>query len=581
MTYVVKSTGEILKRRVLKGPVPFRQRLQRMGPIFIKIGQYLALRPDILPQEYCDELMLLFEQVNPFPWNEAKAILQEELGRPPSELFDYINPRPEAAGSLAQVHIARLKDGTEVAVKIQRPAIRERVLRDLRRASFIARLIELSGTVRTFSPQDVVREIKEWMLQEIDFTIELSNLTQMYQHMKGSKIEKVPRPYPEYSTSRVLTAGYLRGVSFSELLYTLRTGSEADLARLDKLGIDPRQLAAHLFQSCLTQIFTYQFFHADLHPGNLIAQENNKVGFVDFGLCDKLDETLRVKQLRYLTAVYNRNIENMFKAITEILIADDRTDMEAFRRDFFAETGTLFKRRPRGSRGARRREEEGRQRGTADGRETSGRDGRETSGGGGRETSGADRRDTTEGPERQDLKDVRGGFGQYLISIMQSARMNRLQVPADILSMYRALLTAETVARQLDPHVDLGAIGRQFFTRVQTEELHRSFRHDNLQANALNLITLLRDSPGQLQQLLYEVSEGKFALNVSVTEVPKAVRSQNKRVKVLVTAILSLGVTVLLARSSLPVILGIHLSWVLWGILVLFYISVYIQLKKL
>ena len=263
----------------------------------------------------------------------------------------------------------------------------------------------------------------------------------------------------------------------------------------------------------------------------------------------------------------------MFKAITEILIADDRTDMEAFRRDFFTETGTLFRRRPRGSRRARRREEEDRQRGTAGGRYASGGDGRET--------SGADGRGDAEGGERRDLKEARGGFGQYLISIMQSARMNRLQVPADILSMYRALLTAETVARQLDPHVDLGAIGRQFFTRVQTEDLHRSFGHDNLQANALNLITLLRDSPRQLQQLLYEVSEGKFALNVSVTEVPKAVRSQNKRVKVLVTAILSLGITVLLARAGLPIVLGIHLSWVLWGILALFYISIYIQLKKL
>jgi ubiquinone biosynthesis protein len=222
--------------------------------------------------------------------------------------------------------------------------------------------------------------------------------------------------------------------------------------------------------------------------------------------------------------------------------------MEAFRRDFFAETGTLFRRRPKGSREARQSADKDRQRGDG---------------------------------ERRDLKETRGGFGQYLISIMQSARMNRLQVPADILSMYRALLTAETVARQLDPKVDLGAIGREFFTKVQTEELHRSFGHDNLQANALNLITLLRDSPGQLQQLLYEVSEGKFALNVSVTEVPKAVRSQNKRVKVLVTAILSLGITVLLTRAGLPVVRGIHLSWVLWGILVLFYISIYIQLKKL
>jgi ubiquinone biosynthesis protein len=125
------------------GPVRFRQLLQKRGPTFIKIGQYLALRPDLLPQEYCDELIQLLDRVPPFPWAQARTILVAELRRDPSEVFRFIDPRPAAAGSLAQVHRALLHDGTEVAVKIQRPQIAERVRRDLKRAQLLARLLDL------------------------------------------------------------------------------------------------------------------------------------------------------------------------------------------------------------------------------------------------------------------------------------------------------------------------------------------------------------------------------------------------------------------------------------------------------
>lgn len=136
------------------GPAGFRKKLQRLGPIFIKLGQFLALRPDLLPQEYCDELMGLFDRVSPFSPQEAFAILREDVGREPTELFAHLNPRPIAAGSLAQTHVARTKDGIEVAVKIQRPNIRAMVLRDLGRARSIARVLKLSGASLIVSPDE-------------------------------------------------------------------------------------------------------------------------------------------------------------------------------------------------------------------------------------------------------------------------------------------------------------------------------------------------------------------------------------------------------------------------------------------
>src|SRR5438128_1720455 len=122
---------KVLSDAVVGGPVGFRQWLQRLGPTYVKLGQFLALRPDLVPQEYADELLLLFDRVAPFSWRQARSVLTEDLGTDPANLFALLNPRPIAAGSLAQTHAARLPDGSDVVIKIQRPGIRSRLERDL------------------------------------------------------------------------------------------------------------------------------------------------------------------------------------------------------------------------------------------------------------------------------------------------------------------------------------------------------------------------------------------------------------------------------------------------------------------
>ena len=253
------------------GPVQFRQFLQERGPIFIKLGQYLALRPDILPETYCDELMRLLDRVPPFSWAEARTILTHELRRAPSDVFRYIDTNPAAAGSLAQVHRAVLKDGTEVAVKVQRPHIEEQVRRDLKRARMLARLLEAAGAQPGVSPREVVEELAEWLTQELDFRRELANLTRLHGLAIDSPVARIPRPFPHLSTARVLTSEYLHGIPFTDLLKAIRPGVEEEARPVDAPGIDFRELTRNLIVSTLDQIFRYQFFHADLHPGNLFA----------------------------------------------------------------------------------------------------------------------------------------------------------------------------------------------------------------------------------------------------------------------------------------------------------------------
>ncbi|HYC89912.1 MAG TPA: AarF/UbiB family protein [Thermoanaerobaculia bacterium] len=534
MTETATSTRRrSLPERLVGGPAGFRRRLERLGPTFIKIGQFLALRPDLVPQEYSDELMHLLDRVPPMPWNEARAVLREELKADPGEFFAHINPRPAAAGSLAQAHAARLKDGTEVAVKIQRPGIREKITRDLGRARRLALLLELSGRSFIASPREVVEEFARWLAQEVDFTHELKNLERLYDLAAGSSFQKIPRPYPALSTQRVLTSEFLQGIPVSDLLSTLRSGRDRESGRV--LGVDRDRLAANLIRGSLVQIFRYQFFHADLHPGNLIALDEDAIGFVDFGLCAELDETVRERQMRYVAAFYSGDAERMFDAVSDILVPSEETDMDAFRADFLAELRVPIS---RGQSGRRARE------------------------------------------ETRDERD-RSPIADGMVAMLRTARRHRLHVPVRVLSMYKALLTAEIVAHELGASVDLRSVGREFFLELQRDEFVRAIEPDNLETSFLSGVSFLRDSPGQFRRLLTELSEGRYELNVKISEAPRVRRVRNRRLRLLVTAVLSVSVALLLAAPDLTVALGAYAKWPAWAALALLYLSIFVQWRRL
>jgi ubiquinone biosynthesis protein len=489
------------------GPEELRRFLERLGPTFIKVGQFLALRPDLIAQEYCDELLGLLDRVPPFPAGQARGIVARELGRDPLQVFATFSPTPLASGSLAQVHRARLADGQEVAVKVLRPGIEGRVERDLGRLRLLARLLQVAGAPAVVSPREVVAELSTWLRQETDLARELANLERLFELTRGDPAQRVPRPYPGYSTARVLVTEYLPGVPVSEVLRELRAGDAAAERRLAGLDFDGDRLARQLILACLTQVFRYRFFHADLHPGNLLVLPGEVVGFVDFGLCAELAPEVREKQLRYLSAVYSGETERIFKAVSELLVAGPGTDPEAFRQDFLAVARDL-------------------------------------------ELGTGERR----GGERSPM-------GRYLVGVMGAARRHGLQVPAGILALYRTLLTVETVAAELSGGQGLRTVGQEFFRRLQREELLDLLDEERLQPMLLSALNLVREAPAQLSQVLAEMAEGSYTLKAYVDESARTRRARDRRARLWAASLVAISLAVLLTLPDPPRLLGVSLRW--------------------
>lgn len=523
--------GVGLGGRIVRGPRGLRTLLERLGPTYIKIGQFLALRPDLIPQEYCDELLGLTDRVHSFAWPQAREILTQELARDPLEVFTHINTVPHGAGALAQTHLARLKSGDEVVIKILRPGIREQVERDLSRLQVLARLLAISGADLIVSPAELVRELRTWLRQEVDLTRELDNLTRLRELAGEKSRDRFPRPYPQWSGPSVLVQEYLEGVPLSDLLAVIRSDREEDRRRVEQLGVDGNHLARSLFHSCLTQIFEYRFFHADLHPGNLLVLPDNRIGFVDFGLCDHLDMKVREGQTRYFAAVFGGDSDEIFNAAMEVLEPGDETDIEAFRREFFEETSVW----------------------TARGKEAF-----KAAKAGGRSPT-----------------------GQWLVRILRSARRHRLHVPPRILSMYRAILTAESVASRLGDQFDARQVGRDFFAALQIREGLRPMSPEEVQSMALNMVAFMKKSPAQVQQLLTELAEGRFNVNTTVHDSSKKNLMSNRRTRLIASSILALGVAVLLSRQEFPSIFGISLSYPLSAALAGMYLWIFFQWNRL
>jgi ubiquinone biosynthesis protein len=521
MSFPIVPASDVRQGSARAGPRRLRDFLVRRGPTFIKLGQFLALRPDLIPQEYADELIELLDQAPPFPWEQARRIIEEDLG-PIEQTFDVVSDRPVAAGSLAQTHFARLRNGREVALKILRPGIHDMVERDLRRARVALRLLKLGRAPLVVSADDLHGELSSWLRQELDLERELANLQRLRRLAAGSEFQRIPKPYPRLSTRRILTSAFLRGTPLSEIVARRVGTSRGEEHQAADVVVDRRRLAERLISATLTQMFEYQFFHADVHPGNLLLLEDESIGYVDFGLCRPLDAALRRDQLRYLTALASGDPNQILRALLKILIVGPRTDAEGFRRDFFTVS----------------REWSGRAAGN-DGRFDRGR---------------------------------RSPAAEYIIGAVRAARRNHYTVPADILGIYRALLTVEAVAQRLDGRVNLGSVGRPYFAQLRLRETARALHPNRLLPTAMDAVAFAREGPGRVNEILRALVEGELVVRTAGAEEPSTRRSWNRRTQLVSMAIVSVGLAVLVAAPvAYPTIALVPLRAVLAAALALCY----------
>jgi ubiquinone biosynthesis protein len=286
-----------------------RLALEDLGPIFVKFGQALSTRRDLLPEDIADELAKLQDKVPPFPGSVARASLEQSYGRPLSELFSEFNVEPLAAASIAQVHVARLLDGREVVIKVLRPDMREQIGRDLEVMKTLAVLAERWWPeARRLKPIEVVREYRQTILDELDLMREAANASQLKRNFAGSTLLYVPEVHWDLCRAEVMVMERIHGVPIG------------DLGTLRERGTDFRRLAENGVEIFFTQVFRHNFFHADMHPGNIFVIVDDpkapRYAAVDFGIVG----TLAARDQRYLAEIFLAVFDRNYRRVAELHI---------------------------------------------------------------------------------------------------------------------------------------------------------------------------------------------------------------------------------------------------------------------
>jgi len=306
----------------LSRPERLRLVFEELGPTFIKLGQLLSTRPDLIPPDFLDELAKLQDDIPPFSLEEVHTIFREELGRLPEEIFHYFDAEPLAAASIGQVHRARLDSGAEVVVKVQRPGIENVIAVDLEILAHIAELMEqYLEEVQGHQPMAIVHEFARSLSREIDFSIELANIQRFARQFEGNPAIHVPSVCPELSTDRVLVMEYVVGIKSSRI-ETLR-----------EQGYDLPLIAERGANLVMEQIFVHGFFHSDPHPGNIFILPDNVVCFIDFGQMGRLSLKDREDFSDLVLNLVAGNERESVGGVLKMTIQLGEVDREALGRD--------------------------------------------------------------------------------------------------------------------------------------------------------------------------------------------------------------------------------------------------------
>ncbi|MGV8941318.1 MAG: ABC1 kinase family protein [Lysobacter sp.] len=301
----VLPLGHIEELVALPTPVRVRRALEEMGPSFVKLGQVLATRVDLFAPEWIAEFGKLQSQAPEVPFAAIREQLVDDLGAPPEEVFAWLDPRPLAAASIAQVHRARLHDGSEVIIKVRRPGIRRVVEADLRLLQRAAQAIEARfPELRQFQPTGVVRQFRISLTRELDLAAECRHAERIAASFAGRDEIVVPGVHWDYTGARMNVQDFIDGIAVS------------DVAALEAAGLDRRLIARRGAQAVLKMMFEDGFFHADPHPGNVFVLPDNRIALIDYGMVGRLSDARRSQVVGLLDAMVLRDAER----VTDVLL---------------------------------------------------------------------------------------------------------------------------------------------------------------------------------------------------------------------------------------------------------------------
>ncbi len=306
-------------------PVKVRLMLQELGPTYVKMGQIVSSRAEVLPAEWMHELNKLQSNVPPFSSEEVRQIITEELGDAPERLYQEFEPTPFAAASTAQVHRAVLADGTKVVVKVQRPGIRKQMKADIGVMGSLSNVLERrSQYARDIDLPGMIREFGQGIIRELDYGGELYNMKRLARNMEGMPGVSVPQAYPQLSSSKVLTMDFMAGVKIN------------NVTAIDAAGLDRLAIGKNILRALIKQLLIDGFFHADPHPGNVLVNlETGAVGFLDMGMMGEIDFNQRLNLINLLMVSRQKDAAGLARAVRSLSVPFRKNiDDGAFYKDF-------------------------------------------------------------------------------------------------------------------------------------------------------------------------------------------------------------------------------------------------------
>ena len=299
-----------------------RMAFEELGPTFVKLGQILSVRPDLLSENYIEEFKKLQDEVPPFSAEEAKKEIEAQLGKRVEQLFSFFDATPIASASIAQVHRAMTNTHEQVIVKIQRPNIQDAIDTDLRILSDLAKLIERNiQDGYLFAPSLIVSEFAKTIRRELDFYREGQNIERFHRNFRDDETVHIPKVYWELTTNRILTMEFIDGIKISEI------------DALEAAGLDKKKIAINGAQVVLKQIFEHGFFHADPHPGNIFVLPNNVIAPLDFGMVGSLDQEQMEAVGALLTAFVKKDVDKIISVLVDLGIMENMLDIRNLKMD--------------------------------------------------------------------------------------------------------------------------------------------------------------------------------------------------------------------------------------------------------
>lgn len=455
----------------LPTPVRLRKAFEELGPTFVKLGQLLASRPDIIPAHFIDEFKKLQDDVRALPGREIKEFIESELKRPLSSVFQSFDEVPMAAASIAQVHGAVLLSGEEVAVKVQRPGIEKTISTDVSILRGLAELLDrYVPESRPFNPRGLVEEFFKSTLNELDFLVEANNLRRIRKNMEAIPEVAIPKVYDAFCSHKVLVMERFRGVRFSER------------EKIIERGIAPKDIVDIGSRAFFHQVMHDGIFHGDLHAGNLFILDNGRIGMVDFGIVGRLSRRVQTGVINMFLAIIDEDYENLATEYLYLCHSAGKTNLSALQKDLM---------------------------------------------------------DTISPYVGMPLGEV--NVGQLLLQSTTIAVRHHLQVPRELMLLFKAIFTIESLGKVLEPDFDILQVGHKLAKQLIVSQYSQERIVRDLLAMGRDIQVLAETLPRQLRLFFKRWSGDDYQFRLRNADTQAVALAIHRFTRVMAHGVVSIG----------------------------------------